>query len=108
MSITLTEKAVNHLRAMSTRDNVRYFLRIRVKSGGCSGLRTLFSLEMAPEAQDVCFETAGYGVITDPLSLAFIKGAEVDYQEEMISAQFVLRNPGATNSCGCGESFSVF
>lgn len=102
MSIHLTPAAVAHI---SLQDG---FLRIRVKSGGCSGLRYVFTFEQEGEAGDYRFEQEGVAVHVDPLSFAFIEGATIDYQQEMLSSHFTLTNPKATNSCGCGDSFSVF
>jgi iron-sulfur cluster insertion protein len=82
-------------------------LRIRIKSGGCAGLRTLFTFEKAAQEDDIVISSAGASVVVDPLSFSFIKGATLDYKEEMMVSQFVLTHPDASNKCGCGESFSL-
>ena len=102
MSIHLTSCAIAHICSQGE------YLRVRVKSGGCSGLRYLFTFEKKVSADDYCFDQEGASVIVDPLSFAFIEGATIDYQQEMLSSHFTLKNPKAINSCGCGDSFSVF
>lgn len=102
MSLELTLRAAAHVSKHGG------YLRITVKSGGCSGFRYLFALEDKPSPTDYTFSCHGVTVITDPLSLNFIDGGMIDYHEEMLSSHFVLQNPKATTSCGCGDSFSVF
>jgi iron-sulfur cluster insertion protein len=102
MSILLTPSAIAHI---STQEGL---LRVRVKSGGCSGLRYVFTFEKEVLSDDYRFDQEGVSVIVDPLSFAFIEGATIDYHQEMLSSHFTLTNPKATNSCGCGDSFSVF
>ncbi len=79
-------------------------LRLAVEAGGCSGFQYRFDLSDAPEADD--FVAAGR-VFVDPVSLDLIKGAELDWADELIGAHFTVRNPVATSGCGCGVSFSV-
>ena len=83
-------------------------LRVQVKGGGCSGMRYVFTMETgAPSEKDMVFTQHNSSVITDPLSLHFIGGSTIDYQEEMMASHFVIINPKASNSCGCGDSFSI-
>ncbi len=82
-------------------------LRVRVKGGGCSGMRYVFTMEPKASEKDVLFTQHNSTVVTDPLSLHFIGGSTIDYQEEMMASHFVIINPKAINSCGCGDSFSV-
>ena len=82
-------------------------LRVQVKGGGCSGMRYVFTMEPKASEKDVLFTQHNSSVITDPLSLHFIGGSTIDYQEEMMPSHFVIINPKASNSCGCGDSFSV-
>jgi iron-sulfur cluster assembly accessory protein len=83
------------------------YLRIQVKGGGCSGLRYIFSIEQAIKPNDLVFTQYDRSVVSDPLSLHFIQGSTVDYREELLSSHFVIINPQASNSCGCGDSFSI-
>jgi iron-sulfur cluster assembly accessory protein len=82
-------------------------LRVQVKGGGCSGMRYIFTMEPEASEKDVRFTQHNSSIITDPLSLHFIGGSTIDYQEEMMSSHFVIINPKASHSCGCGDSFSV-
>ena len=82
-------------------------LRVAVEGGGCSGFQYDIRLENAPEADDVVLEKDGQRVLIDPVSLPFLANAEIDFSEELIGARFVVKNPNATASCGCGTSFAI-
>ena len=101
MSLIITPTAAKHIAHQG------HYLRIRIKSGGCAGLRILFNFEKTPQKDDMVFSTAGASVTIDPLSFSFIKGSTLDYKEEMMVSQFILIHPDASNKCGCGESFSL-
>lgn len=81
-------------------------LRIRIVSGGCVGFQYVFSFEDAPLADDIHIQTEGVHVVIDPVSLPFIQQGELDYVEELIGSSFVIKNPNAQGSCGCGSSFA--
>lgn len=81
-------------------------LRVAVEGGGCSGFQYEIKLD-APEAEDLVLEGHGQRVVVDPVSLPFLEGAVIDFTEELIGARFVIENPNATSSCGCGTSFSM-
>ncbi|PKP70779.1 MAG: iron-sulfur cluster assembly accessory protein [Alphaproteobacteria bacterium HGW-Alphaproteobacteria-4] len=81
-------------------------LRVAVAGGGCSGFQ--YEIDFgAAAADDLVLESDGQQVLIDPVSLPFLAGASIDYSEELIGARFVIDNPNATASCGCGTSFSV-
>jgi iron-sulfur cluster insertion protein len=82
-------------------------LRISVISGGCSGLQYNFCLDNQHTPEDNIFKSHGACFIVDNISLPFLQGAEIDYVEELIGSNFVIRNPNALASCGCGSSFSI-
>ena len=82
-------------------------LRVAVEGGGCSGFQYEIALADAPDEDDLVLEKDGQRVLVDPVSLPFLADAEIDFAEELIGARFVIRNPNATASCGCGASFSV-
>ncbi|RMF35316.1 MAG: iron-sulfur cluster assembly accessory protein [Alphaproteobacteria bacterium] len=82
-------------------------LRVAVEGGGCSGFQYQFSLEDAAEPEDLVIEQDGIRVVFDPVSLPFLAGATVDFSEELIGARFMVDNPNASASCGCGTSFSI-
>ena len=82
-------------------------LRVYVQGGGCSGFQYGFDLEREVEADDHVIERDGVQLVVDPLSYQYIMGSEIDYQEDLQGSQFVVRNPNATSTCGCGLSFSI-
>ncbi|QIK38623.1 iron-sulfur cluster insertion protein ErpA [Caldichromatium japonicum] len=82
-------------------------LRIYIQGGGCSGFQYGFTFEEAVQEDDTTVETDGIKLLIDPLSLPYLVGAEIDYTEGLQGAQFVIRNPNATTTCGCGSSFSA-
>ncbi|SDY54358.1 HesB/IscA family protein [Citreimonas salinaria] len=81
-------------------------LRVAVEGGGCSGFQYEIKLDAA-EDEDLVLEGHGQRVVVDPVSLPFLEGAVIDFTEELIGARFVIENPNATSSCGCGTSFSM-
>ena len=81
-------------------------LRIAVEGGGCSGFQYEIDLDEA-KADDLILEGAGEKVVIDAVSLPFLTEAVIDFTEELIGARFVIENPNATSSCGCGTSFSI-
>ncbi|WP_411837009.1 HesB/IscA family protein [Paracoccus sp. ME4] len=81
-------------------------LRVAVSGGGCSGFQYDIRLD-APEADDLVLERDGQQVLVDPVSLPYLAGAVIDFTDELIGARFVIDNPNATASCGCGTSFSI-
>ncbi len=81
-------------------------LRVAVEGGGCSGFQYEIELD-EPKADDLVLEGAGEKVLIDTISLPFLADAEIDFTEELIGARFVINNPNATSSCGCGTSFSM-
>jgi len=82
-------------------------LRVSVSGGGCSGFQYGFTLDDARRDDDRVFERDGTGVLIDEVSLDLLRGSELDYVEDLIGSYFVVRNPNATSTCGCGSSFSV-
>ena len=81
-------------------------LRVAVEGGGCSGFQYEIKLD-APEADDLVLEGQGERVVVDAVSLPFLTGATIDFTEELIGARFIIDNPTASSSCGCGTSFSM-
>ena len=82
--------------------------RISVSGGGCSGFQYLFSIDDTVTSEDSFFGQEDAQVVIDEISLNFLNGSELDYEDELIGSQFVIKgNPNAASSCGCGSSFSV-
>ena len=82
-------------------------LRVFVSGGGCSGFQYGFTFDENEEEGDTCVEKSGVKLLIDPMSFQYLAGAEIDYKEDLEGAQFVIRNPNATTTCGCGSSFSA-
>ena len=100
--LNFTDKALNQINII-TKDQDKEFFRITVQGGGCSGFKYNFSFDTKTNDDDVVFDK----VIIDRSSLDIISGSVVDFKKEMIGESFVIDNPKATASCGCGLSFSV-
>lgn len=82
-------------------------LRVFVTGGGCSGFQYGFTFDEARNEDDTVMEKGGVTLVIDPMSFQYLVGAEIDYQEGLEGAQFVIKNPNATTTCGCGSSFSA-
>lgn len=106
--VALTAAAARKVRELAAAEgNPRLKLRVAVSGGGCSGFQYDFSLDAERAADDVAVERDQATLLVDPLSLEYLGGAEIDYAESLAGAKFVIRNPNATGSCGCGASFTV-
>jgi iron-sulfur cluster insertion protein len=82
-------------------------LRVYISGGGCSGFQYGFTFDEARADDDFAVDNDGVTLLVDPLSLQYLAGAEIDYSESLTGAQFVIRNPNAKTTCGCGSSFTV-
>ena len=88
-------------------DNDALMLRVFISGGGCSGFQYGFSFDENVTEGDTVIEKEGVKLLIDPMSIQYLTGAEIDYSEGLEGAQFVIRNPNAQTTCGCGSSFSV-
>ena len=88
-------------------DNPSLKLRVFISGGGCSGFQYGFTFDENIEEGDLSVENGGVTLLVDPTSFQYLMGAEIDYKEDLEGAQFVIRNPNATTTCGCGSSFSA-
>ncbi|MCP5419698.1 MAG: iron-sulfur cluster insertion protein ErpA [Gammaproteobacteria bacterium] len=88
-------------------DNPNLMLRVFVSGGGCSGFQYGFTFDENMDEGDTVVEKGGVKLLIDPMSFQYLSGAEIDYTEGLEGAQFVIRNPNATTTCGCGSSFSA-
>lgn len=86
-------------------DNLK--LRVYVSGGGCSGFQYGFTFDEEVNEDDTSVVNGGVTVLIDAMSIQYLKGAQIDYKEDLSGAQFVIRNPNATTTCGCGSSFSA-
>jgi iron-sulfur cluster insertion protein len=106
--ITLTDAAARKVQELVLGEgNPDLKLRVYISGGGCSGFQYGFSFDEDQAEDDIAVENDGVVLLVDPLSFQYLMGAEVDYAESLAGAQFVIRNPNASTTCGCGSSFSV-
>jgi len=101
----VTERAFARLAEIGAADQGQA-LRVAVEGGGCSGFQYDIALD-TPASDDLVLEGQGQKVVVDAVSLPFLENAVIDFSEELIGARFVIENPNATASCGCGTSFSI-
>lgn len=92
---------------ISEEGNAALALRVYIQGGGCSGFQYGFEFDENRAEDDVAIDTDDVTLLVDPLSLQYLMGSEVDYTESLQGAQFVIRNPNAKTTCGCGSSFSM-
>ncbi len=106
-SITLSESAARRINDLAKVEGRPLMLRVAVLAGGCSGFQYEFDLVDGSEEQDLVLERDGAKAVVDQMSMLLLKGSEIDFVDELVGAQFRVRNPNAKSSCGCGVSFSV-
>lgn len=82
-------------------------LRVFISGGGCSGFQYGFTFDEETQEGDTEISNCGVVLLIDPMSVQYLMGAEIDYKDDLSGAQFIIRNPNATTTCGCGSSFSV-
>jgi iron-sulfur cluster assembly accessory protein len=107
--IQISESAAHQIRKMLTKRNLgEHGLRLGIRAGGCSGFEYVFGWEQSPKPEDAVFTAAdGAQLYVDPRSLRLLDGTVLDYDTSLLSKGFVLNNPNATSTCGCGTSFSA-
>ncbi|KHD05006.1 iron--sulfur cluster insertion protein ErpA [Candidatus Thiomargarita nelsonii] len=99
--------AVKVQQLIKDEDNADLMLRVFVQGGGCSGFQYGFTFDENQQEDDTVVENQGVKLLIDPMSYQYLVGAEIDYSEGLEGSQFVIRNPNATTTCGCGSSFSA-
>ena len=108
MPIVFTDAAAIKVRELIEEEaNPDLMLRVFISGGGCSGFQYGFTFDEKTEEGDSSVENQGVTLVVDPMSVQYLVGAEIDYKEDLQGAQFVIRNPNATTTCGCGSSFTV-
>lgn len=106
--VILTATAAAKVRELLDEEaNPALKLRVFVTGGGCSGFKYGFTFDANVEDGDLVVENGGVTLLVDPMSLQYLSGAEIDYKDDASGAQFVIRNPNAVTTCGCGSSFTV-
>ena len=106
--LVFTDSAASKVKSLiEDEGNDKLKLRVFVSGGGCSGFQYGFTFDEDTQDGDTAVENGGVTLLIDPMSFQYLVGAEIDYKEDLEGAQFVIRNPNATTTCGCGSSFGV-
>ena len=106
--LNFTDAAADNVGALIEQEgNYDLKLRVYISGGGCSGFQYGFTFDDAIQDGDTAIENRGVTLLIDPMSVQYLEGAEIDYKEDLSGAQFIIRNPNASTTCGCGSSFSV-
>ncbi len=105
--IQITESAAKQIKSILEDEDTPGSLRVFVQGGGCSGFQYGFTIEEQASEDDLSFEQHGIKVLVDAISMQYLNEATIDFKKDMTSSQFVVNNPNAKASCGCGSSFTV-
>jgi len=106
MTVVLTEAAATRVQGLLAQEDASLNLRAFVSGGGCSGFQYGFTFDDEIKENDTVIESHGVKLLVDQMSLDLLKGAEIDYQTSIQGESFVIRNPNASSTCGCGKSFT--
>lgn len=107
-ALAISDAALERVRELvRSEGNPALKLRVSVEGGGCSGFQYGFRLDAEQAGDDLVFGRDGVGLLVDPVSMQFLEGAQLDYVEKLAGAHFVIRNPNAKATCGCGTSFTA-
>jgi iron-sulfur cluster assembly accessory protein len=107
LPVTVSARAARRIAEILKNEPAAAMLRVAVTGGGCSGFQYNFAIDDTRMDDDLVVERDGATVLIDSVSLDFLKGAEIDFVDDLIGQSFQIKNPNATSSCGCGTSFSV-
>ncbi|HJN51659.1 MAG: iron-sulfur cluster insertion protein ErpA [Pseudomonadales bacterium] len=107
-NLTFTDAAAKKVKSLIAEDgNENLKLRVFVTGGGCSGFEYGFTFDEDKDDEDTAIENAGVTLLVDPMSYQYLEGAQIDFMEDLQGSRFVVTNPNAETTCGCGNSFSI-
>jgi len=106
-AVSMTEAASRRIAFLMGKNAAKTALRVQVKGGGCAGFQYSFDLDDKIAKNDEIIKQGGACVAIDPMSLMYLAGSRIDFEEKMIGSQFTIGNPNATSSCSCGSSFAI-
>lgn len=107
-NLTFTDSAAAKVKSLIVEDgNENLKLRVFVTGGGCSGFEYGFTFDEDAEDEDTAIENSGVTLLVDPMSYQYLEGAQIDFMEDLQGSRFVVHNPNAETTCGCGNSFSI-
>ena len=106
--LKISPDAVTRVRQLlASKDNPDVMLRVYIQGGGCSGFQYGFQFDEHAQEDDISIEQDGIRILVDMLSLQYLGGAEIDYKDDIMGSRFLVNNPNASTTCGCGSSFSI-
>jgi iron-sulfur cluster insertion protein len=105
--LNISDNAARKIKSIRDQEDPNLKLRVFVQGGGCSGFQYGFTFDEIVNDDDVTFERDGVQILVDSMSMQYMIDAEIDYEETLMGAQFKIRNPNVTATCGCGSSFTV-
>ena len=106
--LQVSSDAVNRIsQLLASKNNPNLMLRVFIQGGGCSGFQYGFQFDENMEEDDLSIQHEGIKVVVDMLSLQYLGGAEIDYKDDLMGSRFLVNNPNASTTCGCGSSFSI-
>ena len=106
--LNFTDSAAAKVKALiDDENNPELKLRVYVQGGGCSGFQYGFTFDEEQQADDTSIENGGVTLLVDPMSFQYLVGSRIDYKEDLEGARFIINNPNATTTCGCGSSFAA-
>jgi iron-sulfur cluster assembly accessory protein len=105
--VSMTDRAARRIAQVLAKEPEGSVLRVAVNGGGCSGFSYSFDITRDRNADDLVVESGAAVVLVDPVSLDFLRGAKIDFVDDLIGQSFKIENPNAKSSCGCGTSFSI-
>ena len=109
LPLEFTDAAANKVKSLiADEDNPNLKLRVYITGGGCSGFQYGFTFDDQVNEGDMTIEKQGVGLVVDPMSLQYLVGGSVDYTEGLEGSRFIVTNPNAKSTCGCGSSFSIY
>lgn len=106
--LKISTNAINRVKQLlAKKDNTQLKLRVYIQGGGCSGFQYGFQFDEAQQEDDVSIRSDDIEVLVDMLSLQYLQGAEIDFKDDIMGSRFLVNNPNASTTCGCGSSFSI-
>ena len=107
-TLTVSDAAVGRIKQLiASKDQNDLKFRVHIQGGGCSGFQYGFQLDEQMLEDDIVLKCDGIDVLVDPLSMQYLEDAEVDFKDDLLGSRFLVNNPNAATTCGCGSSFSI-
>jgi iron-sulfur cluster insertion protein len=106
--LSISDQAIDRInQLLASKDNPDLMLRVYIQGGGCSGFQYGFQFDENKQDDDIAIEQSGIKVVVDMLSLQYLGGAQIDFKDDIMGSRFLVNNPNASATCGCGSSFAI-